>query len=174
MAIALTFALCSSGVGVAGAAGCLAYVALSRAPLRRWLAVGIPVGLFVVWWFTLATDDHGQNAHRSLFEHVRYLFDGVTYSFQFFAPGGRWLGIPLAILFVACIAWQLRGGVRAAAMGLAWTFAILVWWAGLAFTRAGATAGVPDSFRYRVVTYGFAVLAVSPLAKSPRGASPDD
>jgi hypothetical protein len=32
-AIALTFALCSSGVGVAGAVGCLVYVALTKAPL---------------------------------------------------------------------------------------------------------------------------------------------
>jgi hypothetical protein len=167
-AIALTFALCSSGVGVAGAAGCLAYVALSKAPLRRWLAVGVPVALFVLWWFTLASDDHGQNAHRSLVDHARYLFDGVTYSFQFFAPGGRWLGIPLAIVFVACIAWQLRAGVRAAAQALAWTFAIVVWWGGLAITRAGAHTGEPDSFRYRVVTCGFAALALLPLAKSLR------
>ena len=108
-----TFALCASGVGVAGAAGCVAYVALSKAPLRRWLAVGIPVGLFVVWWFTLATDDHGRNAHRTLVEHLSYLFDGVTYSFQLFASDFRWLGIPLGILFVAGIAWQLRGGIRA-------------------------------------------------------------
>jgi hypothetical protein len=168
VAIALTFALCSSGVGVAGAVGCVVYVALTKAPLRRWLAVGIPVGLFIVWWFTLARNDHGQNAHLSLFDRARYLFDGVTYSFQLFEPGGRWLGIPLAMLFVAAIAWQLRGGVRAAAMGIAWTLAILTWWAGLALTRAGARTGVPDSFRYRVVTCAFAVLALLPLAKSTR------
>jgi len=168
VAIALTFALCSSSVGVAGAAGCLAYVALSRAPLRRWLVVGIPSALFVVWWFTLASDDHGQSAHQPLFERGRYMFDGVTNSFQLLAPGGRWLGIPLAIAFLACIAWQLRGGVRAAAMGLAWTFAILVWWTGLAFTRLGVATGSPDSVRYRIVTCSFALLALSPLAKSPK------
>jgi hypothetical protein len=99
---------------------------------------------------------------------VRYLFNGVTYSFQFFQPGGRWLGFPLAILFVAGIAWQLRGGIRAAAMGLAWTFAIVVWWVGLAVTRGGAATGMPDAFRYRIVTCAFAVLALSPLANSPR------
>jgi len=165
---ALTFALCTSGVGVAGAAGCFAYVALTKAPLRRWLAVGIPVGLFVVWWFTLAADDHGDNTHQSLLDHARYLFDGLTYSFQFFAPGGRWLGIPLTILFVACIVWQLRLGVRAAAQGLAWAFAIVVWWGGLALTRAGSVSGDPSVFRYRIVTCSFAVLALLPLAQSFR------
>jgi hypothetical protein len=168
VAIALTFALCSSAVGVAGAVGCVVYVALTRAPLRRWLAVGIPVALFIVWWFTLASSDREPNAPLTLFERARYLFDGVTYSFQLLAPGGRWLGIPLAFLFVAAIAWQLRGGVRAAASGIAWTCAILAWWSGLAFTRAGARTGEPDVFRYRVVTCAFAVLALLPLARSPR------
>jgi hypothetical protein len=165
---ALVFALCGSGVGVAGAAGCLAYVTLTKAPLRRWLAIGIPVGLFVVWWFTLAADGHGQNTHQSLVDHVRYFVDGVTYSLQLFEPGGRWLGIPLTILFVAGVAWQLRGGIRAAAMGLSWSLAIVVWWTGLAITRAGATTGVPDAFRYRVVTYAFAVLALLPLGDSAK------
>jgi hypothetical protein len=168
VAAALTFALCSSAVGVAGAVGCVAYVALTKAPLRRWLAVGIPVGLFLVWWFTLASNDHGQNAHLSVSDRVHYLVDGVTYSFQLLAPGGRWLGISLSILFVAGVAWQFRGGVRAAASGIAWTLAILAWWAGLSLTRAGARTGVPDSFRYRIVTCAFAVLALLPLAKSPR------
>ena len=158
---ALTFALCTSSVGVAGAAGCLAYVALTKAPLRRWLAVGIPVGLFVVWWFTLATDGHGQNTHQTVLDDVRYLFDGVTYSFQLFAPGGTMARHTARHLFVACIAWQLRLGVRAAAKGLAWSFAILVWWGGLALTRAGAASGDPRIFRYRVVTCSFAVLACS-------------
>jgi hypothetical protein len=167
-AIALTFALCSSGVGVAGAVGCLVYVALTKAPLRRWLAVGVPAGLFVVWWFTLASNDHGQNAHLSALDRVRYVIDGITYSFQLFQPGGRWLGIPLAILFVAGILWPLRKGVRAGAMGVAWTLAILAWWGGLALTRAGAEIGAPDSFRYRVVTCAFAALALMPLAMSPK------
>jgi hypothetical protein len=168
VAIALTFALASSAVGVAGAVGCVVYVALTKAPLRRWLAVGLPVGLFIVWWFTLSSDDHGQNAHLSVFERIRYVYDGVTYSFQLLAPGGRWLGIPLAILFVAAVVWQLRGGVRAAASAIAWTSAIIAWWVGLAFTRAGARTGSPDVFRYRVVTCGFAVLALLPMAKSAR------
>ena len=168
VAIALTFAFCSSSVGVAGATGCLVYVALTKAPLRRWLAVGVPIGLFVVWWFTLASDNHGQTAHLSVVDRVRYVIDGITYSFQLLSPGGRWLGIPLAILFLAGIVWQFRGGTRAAAMGLAWTFAILAWWGGLAFTRAGLQSGEPDSLRYRIVTYGFAALALLPLAKSLR------
>ena len=166
VALALTFALCSSGVGVAGAVGCVVYVALTKAPLRRWLAVGIPVGLFVVWWFTLASDDHGQNAHLSVLDRARYLIDGVTYSFQLVQPGGRWLGIPLALLFVAGIVWEFRSGVKARAMAVAWTLAILAWWAGLALTRAGARTGEPNSFRYRVVTCAFAALALLPLAES--------
>jgi hypothetical protein len=168
VAIALTFALCSSSVGVAGAVGCLVYVALTRAPLRRWLAVGIPSGLFVIWWFTLASDNHGPNAHLSVLDRGRYMVDGVTNSFQLVAPGGRWLGILLAILFVGAIIWQLRGGVRAAALSIAWSMAILAWWAGLALTRGGLRLGVPDSYRYRMVTCGFAALALLPLAKSPR------
>jgi len=168
-AVALTFALCSSAVGVAGAVGCVAYVTFTKAPLRRWLAVCVPTGLFIVWWLTLATDDHGPNAHLSVLEKVRYVVDGVTNSFQLLAPGGLWLGIPLAILFLTAIIWQLRGGVRGAALGIAWTMAILAWWAGLAFARAGpSSAGGADSYRYRPVTCGFAALALLPLAKSPR------
>jgi hypothetical protein len=132
------------------------------------LAVGVPVGLFIVWWFTLAADNHGPNAHLSLLDRGNYMVDGVTSSFQLVAPGGRWLGIVLTIMFVAAILWQLRGGVRAAAMGIAWTMAIVAWWAGLALTRGGLRLGAPDSFRYRVVTCGFAALALLPLAKSAR------
>jgi hypothetical protein len=164
---ALVFALSSSGVGVAAAAGCVVYVALTRAPLRRWLAVGVPTALFVVWWFTLARGDHGSGLHTSAVDTVRYTRDGIFSSLQLLSPGNRWLGITLAIAFAAWIGWRLRKGPRAAAHELAWTCAVGAWWLGLALTRGPAGAGSPDSFRYRLVTFGLIAVAVLPLSRSP-------
>jgi hypothetical protein len=165
---ALVFALSSSGVGVAAAVGCLVYVALTKAPLRRWLAVGIPTALFVVWWFTLARDDHGTGLHTSAVDTARYMRDGIFASLQLLSPGNQWLGITLAITFAAWIGWRLRKGPRAAAHELAWTCAIGAWWLGLASTRGAAGAGAPDSFRYRLVTFGLIAVALLPLSRSPR------
>ena len=182
---ALAVALCSSGVGVAGAVGAVAYVALTRAPLRRWLAVGIPMALWGVWRITLA-DYHqrgtpprvpaapGAPQASVAAEHdfalmARYVRDGVVNSFQLVTGHNHLVAEALAVLFFALGAWRLREGTRAAAHQLAWTAAMVAWWVGLAYERGSVgtlTGAGPGTFRYRLVAVGFIAIALVPSRMS--------
>src|SRR5262249_13028736 len=54
LGLVLAFGLCSSDVAVAGAVGCIAYLALARASPRRWLAVAIPTAAWGIWYWRVA------------------------------------------------------------------------------------------------------------------------
>jgi hypothetical protein len=160
-AVALTFALCSSAVGIAGAAGCLAYVALTRAPLRRWLAVGVPSALVALWSVTLNRDSGYSQAKlppQSLSDRIHFVYNGILTSFQVVTAKNHWLEVVFAIVFLAVLAWRLRKGVRHAAFELACCTAILAWWIGLALERPYAGT----QLRYRMVTIVLVLLALIP------------
>ena len=149
LGLALTFALCSSGVAVAGAAACLVYTALSRAPLRRWLVVIGPTAAWAAWWFVASGErSHDSGASRSTTESLEYLRHGVSASFRALAFGNHDLGLVLGALFAANLIWRLRKGPRSARHELSWCVALLVWWLGLAYSREGTDALV---FRYELV-----------------------
>jgi hypothetical protein len=157
LGLALAFAFCSSGVAAAGAAACLVYTALSRAPLRRWLVVIGPTAAWAAWWL-LASGERSRDS-RSATESLDYLRHGVSASFRALAFGNRNLGVMLVALFAANLIWRLRKGPRNARHELSWCAALLVWWLGLAYSRQGTDALV---FRYELVGSAFVILGSLP------------
>jgi hypothetical protein len=173
LAAALALALACSGVGVAGAAGCLVYVVLRRAPRRRLVAVAVPCGLWTVWWL-LAPDDGSATVRAPIRTQVAFVADGVRGSFEGLVFGAPALGVLLAAGFVALLAWRFARDRPAGLAQLAWTAALAAWWVGLAQSRA--QLGAPDTFRYQFVGSVFVLLAMLPevtpsWARGPRPAT---
>ena len=164
LAAALTFSLCSSGAGVAVAAGCLTYVLLSRAPLRRWVAVLVPTGAWAVWW-VLVSHQTGPAFARTFGQNATFVRDGILDSFSAFTLGNRVAGAVLLVAFVAAVAWRCRHGLRGGCSGLAWCIGLLAWWLGLAASRGLLAA--PDRFYYDLVGAVFIVLAAVPEQLAP-------
>ena len=158
--VAITVAICSSGVSIAGVAGCLVYLLLTWAPWRRWLSVLVPLVGWLIWSVenpkTPTTTSTGSFAGAP-----SYMLRGLESSFQGLAFDNQTLGWCLAALFAANLARRLRHGPRAAAHELSWTAASIAWWAGLASSRSWLTLSV-DVFRYRFVGAGFLILASLP------------
>jgi hypothetical protein len=162
LGLALGFALCSSGVGVAGAVGCLVYVALSKPSLRRRAIVVALFAAWVAWWLTLS-GDRGRGGNLGLASSIKYTFDGAMGSFRGLVFGNPILGAILAIAFVANLAWCLRRGPRAAVEELSWTAAFVFWWIALAFSRGGPSGVAAGSVsRYGLVGAAFLILAFHP------------
>lgn len=162
--LALTFALCSSGVGVAGAVGCIVYVSLSRTSVRRRIAVAVPTVAWAAWWL-LVSGDRDRGAHLPLSDTLHYAFDGVVETFRELAAGNQVVGVVLAVLFAANLVWRLRNGPRAACLELSWTAALLFWWFGLAYSRGVfvQSFGSAGLSRYDLIGAGFIILAVQPI-----------
>lgn len=163
--LALSFALSSSGVGVAGAVGCLVYVALARAPLRRWVSVLVPTGAWGGWWLFVAHQSRGLLS-RTFSQSVDFARDGVVGSFQGLVGGNRLLGLLLGIVFVVNLGWRVRRGPRIACHELAWSAALVSWWIGLSYARGVLASS--DAFRYRVVGSAFVILAFLPAQRPSR------
>jgi hypothetical protein len=167
LGVALGFALCSSGVGVAGAVGCLAYVALSDSSLRRRAIVVALFAAWIAWWLTLS-GDRGQGGNLGLGSMIRYTFDGAMASFRGLVFGNAILGAFLAIAFVANLAWRVRRGPRGAVEEISWTAAFLFWWIALAFSKGGPSGAAAGSVtRYALVGAAFLILATHPSAVAP-------
>jgi hypothetical protein len=164
LAGALTFSLCSSGVGVAVAAGCVGYVLISRPPVRRWVAVLVPTGGWLVWWLLVAHQSTPPFA-RSYGEQASFVWHGIVQSFAGLTFGNRAGGVVLAAVFVVSVAWRCRHSLRAGCGGLAWTVGLLAWWVGLALSR-GLLAS-PDRGYYDLIGTVFVLLAAVPEHLAP-------
>ena len=164
LAGALTFSLCSSGVGVAVAAACVTYVLVSRAPLRRWVAVLVPTVAWLIWWLLVAHQSTPPFA-RSLGEQASFVWHGIIQSFAGLTFGNRAGGVVLAVVFVAALAWRCRHSLRAGCGGLAWTVGLLAWWVGVALSR-GLLAS-PDRGYYDLIGTVFVVMAAVPEHLAP-------
>jgi hypothetical protein len=164
LAGALTFSLCSSGVGVAVAAGCVAYVLVSRAPLQRWVAVLVPTGAWLVWWLLVAHQSSPPYG-RSLGQQPSFIWHGIVQSFSGLTFGNRGGGLVVAAVFVVSLAWRCRHSLRAGCGGLAWTVGLLAWWVGVALSR-GLFAS-PDRGYYDLIGTVFVLLAAVPEHLAP-------
>ena len=165
LVLTLSFALCCSGVGVAGAVGCLVYVALARAPLRRWLSVLVPTLAWGVWWLFVSTRDRGPHP-RTFSQSLHFTRDGITGSFQGLVLDNRLLGVVLGILFLVNLGRALRRGPVIARHQLAWTAALCAWWIGLSYSRGLLASS--DTVRYRFVGSAFVILAFLPAQRPSR------
>ena len=163
--LALSFALSSSGVGVAGAVGCLVYVALASAPLRRWASILVPTGAWGGWWLFVAHQSRGPLS-RTFSQSVDFARSGVVGSFQGLVGGNRLLGLLLGIVFVVNLGWRVRRGPRIACHELAWSAALVFWWIGLSYSRGVLASS--DVFRYRLVASVLVILAFLPVQRPSR------
>ena len=164
LAGALAFSLSAAGGGVAVAAACVVHNVCTRASLRRWLVVLGPVALWGVW--KLASGDE-QRRKVPFSESLRFAGDVAVSPFGHLGLGNTVLTAILMIAFVGYGLWRLRQGLAAASNFLAWTVALAVWTAGLAYSRGSYFLWLPGvqvdpSVRYVLLALGFVLLAVVP------------
>ncbi len=160
VAATLTFALCTSGLGVAVAAAAVTHSALRRAGLSRWVAVATPTIAWILWRVLAVPDTTKSLAGQrpppgDLL--VRSLGDALD-SFSQLTLGNDRAGAVLALAFAALFVARLRSGT--ASNMAAWTVALVVWRFGLEWSRWFLP--LDDVYRYDVVSAAMILVAVVP------------
>jgi hypothetical protein len=157
----LVVALCTSSVGAAVAAACVAHSLLDGFRRRRWLAVMLPTAGWFGWW-VVHRDDPAVTA--TFGEKFGTVARGIARSFA--APVGGSLALG-AIIVVACavlLAWRWAKDRPSARTQLAWMAALPVWWTGVAWSRPDAAG----TGRYAYVGAVFVLLSVVPAHRIER------
>jgi hypothetical protein len=158
--VALLIALATSGVGVAIATACAVHAALSRLRPSRWIAVGIPSLLWLFWWRTLGDQPRVADG-RSIPSMVGEVFEGAFGSFGALT-GGWWLGgLVLIAGWMILLAYRMSRDRASAFTQLAWAAGLVVWWAGLVWSRPGA-ADSNNTGRYEYVGAVLILLSAMP------------
>ena len=161
--LALSFALASSAVGVAVAAACAAHAALSRPRLSRWVAIAVPSLVWLWWWRTLGRPPRAPD-RPPVVEAIGDVADGVFGSFAALT-WGWWLGGAVLVAgWAALLVHRARADRESALTQLAWTAGLVVWWAGLVWSRPDAAHSF-DTGRYEYV--GAVLLLLSALPARP-------
>jgi hypothetical protein len=158
--VALLVAVATSGVGVAVAAACAVHAALFRPRASRWIAVAVPSLLWLWWWRTLG-DTPRIGDGRSLLSMV---VEGVFGSFGALTGGWGAGGLVLTAAWVALLVQRLRRDRASTLTQLAWAAGLVVWWAGLVWSRPGA-ADSNNTGRYEYV--GAVLILLSALPALP-------
>lgn len=170
LGVLLAFALAAGPNGIAAAAACVAFATVTRAGGRRWLAIGAPVGMWGLWWITMAR--HARDV-RGLLPPASPGFHSIASStwhslintFEFAGRGSPMGSAVVVVIVVARIAYATRRPWPEAANLIAWTIAAITWWVGLARYRQ-VTFGIPLSRlhnpRYDLVSFGLIILALLP------------
>ena len=175
VAASLAFALASSGGGVAVVVAAVVHSLCSRATLRRWLAVLLPSGAWLLWWLVFVPPDPEavQDLRPGVLDLAEDAVRHAAASFRYLALGNRVMGGVLLVAFVAHAGWRVRQGLAAAANVLAWSAALLFWWFGLMWSRWLLIDAAPG-FRYQWVSAGYILLAVLPASRvtAPSWAAP--
>ena len=166
-AASLSFALASSGGGVAVAVAAVVHSLCSRATRLRWLAVILPTAAWLGWWVVLAPPDSEvvQDLRPGVLELAGDALGHAAGSFRFLALGNRLLGVVLLAVFLVHAAWRIRQGLGAAANVLAWSAALLFWWLGLMWSRVIVVLTDELPFRYEWVSAGYILLAMVPMRR---------
>lgn len=159
VAASLAFSLASAGGGVAVAAAAAVHSLLTRARLRRWVAVLAPAAAWGAWWLLVPDQGDGVPA-GSLGDDVRFVLELWWNAARSLAGGVPALGAVLVAGFAVAAALTLRRGLVASANLLAWSAAAVVWSVGL--SRHRGVFESPDSFRYEYVAAAFFLLALVP------------
>lgn len=159
IAAALLFSLCSAGGGLVVAGACLVHNVLVRPPLRRWLAVLVPLALYGVWW-VLSDPAATANGSPTIAQTARIVRELCLLPFYHAAFGIKPLGVVLLVAFLVWGLMQLRHGLAAGANFVAWSAAMVGWALALVRSRGGALD--TSTFRYAYLSLGFALLAVVP------------
>ena len=161
--LALSFALASTAVGVAVAAACAVHAALSRPRLSRWVAIAVPSLLWLWWWRTLGRPPRAPD-RPSVVEGIGDVADGVFGSFAALT-WGWWLGGAVLVAgWTALLVHRARADRESALTQVAWTAGLVVWWAGLVWSRPDAADSF-DTGRYEYV--GAVLLLLSAMPARP-------
>lgn len=160
LAAGLTFALASSGAGVAVMAGCLVHAVCVRAPVRRWVAVLGPSIAWVLWWSAVGRhyEPHGEDI--TVGQALEQAWGIAVGAFEALGLHSRVLGWGLLVGHLALGASLLRRGFGAAANWLAWTAGLAAWVVGVGLARGESAAG--DVSRYQFIAIGFILLSLVP------------
>ena len=162
--VALLVAVATSGVGVAIAAACGVHAAVFRPRPSRWIAVGVPTLLWLLWWRTLGNQPRADDG-RSIVSMVDEVLKGAFGSFGALT-GGWWLGgVVLTAGWVVLLAHRLSRDRVSALTQVAWAAGLLVWWAGLVWSRPGA-ADSNNTGRYEYVGAVLILLSALPAVSS--------
>lgn len=161
LAVAVGFSLAAAGGGLVVAATCLLHNLLTRAPLRRWVAVAVPLALWGVWWQLGADGELPTSPRRlDLGETVDLAVEMLAVPFVKAGLDDRVAAALLAVAFVAWAVTRLRGGLASGANVIAWTAAVVMW--AVALGRSRGPIADAQTFRYGYLALGFVLLAVVP------------
>lgn len=161
LAAALAFSLCSAGGGVVVAGACLVHNVLVRPARRRWLAVLVPSGCWVVWWLVLGrTEPSAVGEPLTAGDTVLVVRDLCLAPFYQVGFGLWPVAAALLAAFLAHGAAQLRRGPAAGANFVAWSAALVALPLVVVQTRGSDVD--PQTFRYAYLSLGLALLAVVP------------
>lgn len=163
----LAFALGSAGGGVAVAAAVVVHLVCTRPAVRRAAVTVAPMALWTTWY--LLTPDKRQQVPAELrmpWDNIaRTALEDAADTFRSLAFEVRAAGFVLLALYLLLLVWHLRRGLSVAANQLAWTAALVAWWAGLAYSRWFLVAD--GTFRYEFVAAVMVALAIRPSADAP-------
>ncbi len=161
LGVALGFSLLSAGGGIAVAAACVVHNLCTRPPLRRWLSVLVPSGLWFTWWLI---DVHGGSNlgpyALSTTQTLQFVRDLAYTPFQAFALGVAPIAVVLIVSYVGYGIWAVSKGLANGANMIAWSVAVLVWAVGV--TNSRGVLSDPTAFRYRYVALGMVLFAIVP------------
>jgi hypothetical protein len=159
LSLALGLSLAAAGGGLTVAVACIVYSGCVRAPVRRFIAIGVPIALWGIWWLVIGRDYQG-GIETTLAIALRKTWRLTVESFTSIAAGSPLLGTVLMLAFLAYGTLGLRKGLAHRATWLAWVAALVTWGVGLTYNRGVLVD--PDTFRYQLVAIGCIALAVVP------------
>ena len=159
----LTFALISTGAGLAVAMAAFVHSLCTRARPRRWMAATLPTLAWLYWFHFLSPPS------QSRFHLLRMPFrfrvrQSVELLYRDFAApfhGNRIAGFVLFVSFAILLSFRLSRGLRRSANIVAWSAAAGFWWYGVVWSR-GFMLDDGYTFRYTYVTVALLVLAALP------------
>ncbi len=123
LAAGLAFSLLSAGGGLVVAGACLVHNVLVRPPVRRWLAVLVPLAFYAVWYVVVNPSARKPDAPGAA-QAARLVRDLVLAPFYQVGFHRTPLAVLLMIAFLVWGAWQLRGGLADGANFISWTVAL--------------------------------------------------
>ncbi len=163
--------LASSGIGLLGMAAAGIELMWTRPPLRRWLIMAPPVGLYVAWYAGFhAPVAKGEGGATQV---VSYAAQMVLGGFSSLVGGSTPAGIAMCALFVAllvlgAVRWGTFDGRVAGGLGAILTFSLLTAW-----TRIGIIPKIPPTEARYCWTVGALILLTSvQLVRGVRFTSP--
>ena len=163
LAVALTFSVCCADGGVPVAVACLVYCLCTRAPWRRWLASGLPLVGWILWWVLVAVPRSDRSTRNLLSIQTQFYSTGVNILRAFISLGFGTVVLTVAVIlvFLVRVVQVARRGLAESANMLAWLAAFFVWWGGVIWMRGDMAA--LGQFRYTYFASVLLVLAMIPI-----------